>query len=107
MATRSHLPGLSVLALCALTWGGAHAQGLALHRDGAWLQDGIELYHRMSGREILSEKEAGRAQVVVSYVCAVVDLEKYPVFRAALLNGAVAEAEEDRRMNPIELRGDQ
>ena len=99
------MAGLLVLALCALTWGGAHAQEMALHRDGAWLQDGIELYHRMSGHENLSENEAGRAQVVVSYVCAVVDLEKYLVFRAALLNGAVAEAKEDRRMNPMELRG--
>jgi hypothetical protein len=41
----------------------------------------------------------------MSYVCAVVDLERFLVFRAALVNGAVAEAKEEHHMDPTELKG--
>jgi hypothetical protein len=58
-------------------------------RDGAWLDNGIKQQQRWSAHETLSEKELDEATLVTSYVCAVVDLEKYLVERASLLSGAL------------------
>jgi hypothetical protein len=96
---------LAVMALAAFISGPVQAEELAPRRDGAWLQDGIELYQRMSGHTKLPEKQVSQAQGVMSYVCAVVDLERFLVFRAALVNGAVAEAKEEHHMDPTELKG--
>lgn len=59
-------------------------------RDGAWLQNGIKQQQRWSAHETLSEKELDEATLVTSYVCAIVDLEKYLVERATLLSQAAA-----------------
>ena len=93
------------LALLAWVGGGAHAQELAPQRDGTWLQNGIELYRRLTEHESLSEKDKNEARVAASYVCAVVDLEKYLVFRADLLKGAVADAKKRPHKGPEELKG--
>lgn len=59
----------------------------------------------MNERESLSDKETDGARAVASYVCAVVDFEKYVVFRADLLKRAVAEARKHRHVSPQELEG--
>lgn len=94
-----------VLALAAFLSSTAQAQVTAPERNGAWLQSGIELYQRMSRHEELSQKETGRALFVVSYVCAVVDLEKYLVYRSDLLKRAVTAAQSRTHMDPKELKG--
>lgn len=96
---------LGILALVAFIGCSAHAQEMPPQRDGAWLQKGIELQRRVSAHESLSGKDTDEARVVVSYVCAVVDLEKYLVFRAGLLKGAVAEAKKHRRTTRQEFKG--
>ena len=48
-------------------------------RDGAWLQRGIKQQQRWNAHETLSAEELNEATLVTSYVCAVVDLEKYLV----------------------------
>lgn len=96
---------LGVLALVAFIGSGASAQDTVRERDGAWLQNGIELHRRLEDHERLSDKETNEAQVVASYVCAVVDFEKYLVFRANLLKGAVSGPNKHRRRNPLEFKG--
>ena len=59
----------------------------------------------MSQHESLSTKQTEEAQAAATYVCAVVDLEKYLVFRADLLKGAVAEATKHHQLDPKELKG--
>jgi hypothetical protein len=59
-------------------------------RDGAWLQNGIKQQQRWNAREPLSEQEQSDATIVTSYVCAVVDFEKYLIERAELLSGALS-----------------
>ena len=61
-------------------------------RDGTWLQNGIAQQQRWSAHETLSDKEISDATLVTSYICAVVDLEKELVQRAALLSKAVQDA---------------
>jgi hypothetical protein len=104
MSSYKRIPGV-VFAFLAFTGGGAHAQSIATQRDGAWLQNGIEPYRRLNERESLSDKETDGARAVTSYVCAVVDFEKYVVFRADLLKRAVAEAKKHGHVNPQELKG--
>jgi len=58
-------------------------------RDGAWLQNGIKQQQRWNAHETLTVEELNEATLVTSYICAVVDLEKYLVERAELLSGAV------------------
>ena len=94
-----------IFIIVAVSGIGAHAQSPASPRDGAWLQNGIDLYWRLSERDSLSAKETDGARAVASYVCAVVDLEKYLVFRADLLKRAVAEARKHRHVNQQELEG--
>ena len=74
-------------------------------RDGVWLQNGIRQYQRFNAHENLSEKETNDAMVVTSYVCAVVDLEKYLVQRAILLAGALEEGRKKHHNNPQMLDG--
>ena len=58
-------------------------------RDGAWLQNGIKQQQRWNAHQTLSDEELNEATLVTSYICAVVDLEKYLVERAELLSDAV------------------
>jgi hypothetical protein len=58
-------------------------------RDGLWLQNGIKQQQRVNAHDSLSEQDAHAALVVTSYICGVVDFEKYLVHRADLLAGAV------------------
>jgi hypothetical protein len=74
-------------------------------RDGVWLQKGIKQYERRNAHENLSDKEASDALVVTSYVCAVLDLEKYLVQRAALLSGALKDGKKKRHLDPKMLDG--
>jgi len=96
---------VSLLAVIALSGSVARSQELIPPRDGAWLQNGIQLYRRMNEHESLSAKQTDEARAAATYVCAVVDLEKYLVFRAQLLKGAVAEATKRHRAGSKELRG--
>ncbi len=96
---------LGVAALAAVTAAGAHAQDLASQRNGTWLQNGIALSRRLAEHQSISQQEAEQARITVSYVCGIVDLEKYLVFRADLLKGAVADARKRHRLNPQELKG--
>lgn len=61
-------------------------------RDGTWLQNGIAQQQRWSAHQNLSDKEVNDATLVTSYICAVVDLEKELVQRAALLSNALQDA---------------
>jgi hypothetical protein len=86
-----------VMLVCtAYTSVAASAPWVPPVRDGSWLQNGIRQQQRWNAHETLSDKELNDATIVTSYVCAVVDLEKYFVQRAALLSGAL----EDRKKKP-------
>jgi hypothetical protein len=74
-------------------------------RDGAWLQNGIKQYDRRNAHETLSDKDASDALVVTSYVCAVLDLEKYLVQRAGLLSGALTDGKKKKHLDPRMLDG--
>ena len=74
-------------------------------RDGTWLRNGIKQQQRWTARETLSDEQLSEATMVTSYVCAVVDLEKYLVQRAALLSGAVAGGKKKPRLDPKLLAG--
>ena len=99
-----YLPAVLVLVTC---------NGLATElpegpqaRDGVWLQNGIRQYQRYITHQNLPEKEAKDALVVTSYVCAVVDLERYLVQRADLLAGALQAGRKKKRyINPEKLNG--
>jgi hypothetical protein len=58
-------------------------------RDGAWLQNGIERHDT----------------AVTSYICAVLDLEKYLAQRAAMLSGAVTDGKKKKHLDPRLLDG--
>jgi hypothetical protein len=81
---------LACIAYNGATW---CAPWLPPVRDGAWLQNGIKQQQRWNAHENLSDKELNDATLVSSYICAVVDLEKEMVRRAALL----AEASQDEK----------
>jgi hypothetical protein len=95
-----YLPAIMALVACSSVTVGAPEQ-----RDGLWLQSGIRQYQRLNAHEKLSEKETNDALVVTSYVCAVVDLEKYLVRRAYLLAGAFEEGRKKHHINPQMLDG--
>lgn len=105
MSIGTNVRNLIILALAGLLGDVAHPQELTSQRNGAWLQNGIDLYRRMSRHETLSVSETNDAHTAATYICAIVDLEKYLVFRADLLKGAVAEARKRRRLSPKELKG--
>jgi hypothetical protein len=74
-------------------------------RDGIWLQSGIKQQQRWRAHETLSDKELDQATLVTAYVCAVVDLEKYLVERAALLSSALGGAKRKPHLDPRMLAG--
>jgi hypothetical protein len=95
----------AVLALIACNGLAADDPEKAQQLDGEWLRNGIVQYERLNAHENLSESAANDALVVRSYVCAVVDLEKYLVLRADLLAGAVGSARKKHHINPEKLNG--
>jgi hypothetical protein len=98
-----YLPTIMALVACASVTVGA--PGEPKQRDGVWLQNGIRQYQRFNAHENLSEKETNDVMVVTSYVCAVVDLEKYLVQRANLLAAALEEGRKKHNINPRMLDG--
>ena len=101
--SRRWLP--AVLALIACNGLAADDPEKARQLDGVWLRNGIDQYERLNAHENLSERDSNDALVVRSYVCAVVDLEKYLVLRADLLAGAVRAARKKHHINPEKLNG--
>lgn len=81
---------LWMLVFAAYTAAATSAPWIPPVRDGAWLQNGIKQQQRWNAHETLSVEELNEATLVTSYICAIVDLEKYLVERAGLLSGAVA-----------------
>ena len=94
----------AVLAFIAWSSATTAASQVPQQRDGAWLQNGIRQHQRLNAHENLSEKDANDALVVTSYVCAVVDLEKYLVQRADLLAEAL-HGRKKRALDPKLLDG--
>jgi hypothetical protein len=74
-------------------------------RDGAWLENGIKQQQRWNAHETLSDKEQNDAALVTAYVCAVVDLEKELVRRAALLAQAVHDGKKKQHLDARMLEG--
>jgi hypothetical protein len=80
---------LTCMVYSSATWS---APWLPPVRDGTWLQNGIEQQQRWAAHATLSDQQLNDATIVTTYICAVVDLEKYLVQRAALLAGALQDA---------------
>ncbi len=93
---------LACMAYSAATWA---APWLPPVRDGAWLQNGIKQQQRWNAHENLTDKELNDATLVASYICAVVDLEKELVQRAALLSDALRDGKKKRHLDPRVLEG--
>ena len=83
---------LSVLACVIYSSASWSAPWLPPARDGTWLQNGIKQQQRWAAHETLSDPQLNDATIVTAYICAVADLEKYLVQRAALLAGALQDA---------------
>lgn len=90
----------SVLACVLYTTVSCGAPWLPPVRDGTWLQNGIKQLQRWNAHENLSDEERNEATLVAAYVCAVVDLERYFVQRAALLSGALQAAKKKQHPGP-------
>jgi hypothetical protein len=86
----------------AAAWG---APWLPPVRDGGWLQNGIKQQQRWNAHEHLSDKELNDATLVTSYICAVVDLEKELVQRAALLSQALQDGKKKKHLDSRMLEG--
>ena len=97
---------LAAIMLC-IAYNGATwcAPWLPPVRDGAWLQNGIKQQQRWNAHENLSDKELNDATLVTSYICAVVDLEKEMVRRAALLSEALQDGKKKKHLDPRMLQG--
>jgi hypothetical protein len=93
---------LMCITFSAAAWG---APWLPPVRDGAWLQNGIKQQQRWNAHENLSDKELNDATLVASYICAVVDLEKELVQRAALLSGALQAGKKRKHLDPRMIEG--
>jgi hypothetical protein len=93
---------LACIACNAAVWG---APWVPPVRDGAWLQNGIKQQQRWNAHETLSENELSDATLVASYICAVVDLEKELVQRAALLSAAAQKGSRKKNLDPHLLGG--
>ena len=93
---------VTCISYSAATWG---APWLPPVRDGAWLASGIKQQQRWNAHETLSDKELNDATLVTSYICAVVDLEKELVRRAALLSGALREGKKKKHLDSRMLEG--
>jgi len=99
-----YLPAVLVFLACSTVAGTPSAQ--AQQRDGVWLQNGLRQYLRLNAHETLTQKDANDAVVVTSYVCAVVDLEKYLVQRADLLAAAFEAGKKKKgHLDPRMLQG--
>ena len=99
-----YLPALLVLVACNAL--GADTPEKPAARDGAWLQSGIRQYQRSNAHETLSHGETIDAMLAMSYVCAVVDLEKYLVLRADLLESALEDArKKEHHIDPEKIDG--
>jgi hypothetical protein len=96
---------VAVLLLVACNVGAADDPQILQVRDGTWLRIGINQLARLRAHETLSEQETNDALIVRSYVCAVVDLEKYLVLRADLLARAVGEGRKRHHANAERLEG--
>ena len=88
---------LTCITFSAAAWG---APWLPPMRDGAWLQNGIKQEQRWNAHENLSDKELNDATLVTAYICAVVDLEKELVRRAALLSEALQAGKKNKHLDP-------
>jgi hypothetical protein len=94
---------LACVACSSMSWG---APWVPPVRDGTWLQNGIKQEQRWNAHETLSDQELNDATMVTAYVCAVVDLERYLVQRAALLSGAAGQGEKKKQhLDPGVLDG--
>jgi hypothetical protein len=93
---------LTCITYNAATWG---APWLPPVRDGVWLQNGIKQQQRWNAHETLSDKELNDATLVTSYICAVVDLEKELVQRAAQLSAALQDGKKKKHLDPRMLEG--
>jgi hypothetical protein len=93
---------VTCISYSAATWGGPWLPPV---RDGAWLENGIRQQQRWNAHETLSDKELNDATLVTSYICAVVDLEKELVRRAALLAGALQDGKKKKHLDPRILEG--
>jgi hypothetical protein len=94
--------------LACVAWSGAPAATPAsmVLRDGAWLQNGVKQQQRWTAHESLSDDDVDAARTVTSYVCAVVDLEKYLVERATSLSRALQEGRRKKQhLDPQMLDG--
>ena len=94
---------LACVIYSGAAWG---APWLPPVRDGAWLQNGIKQQQRWIAHEKLSDQEVNEATIATAYVCAVVDLERDLVHRAALLAGALDSGKKKKRyLDPGLLKG--
>jgi hypothetical protein len=93
---------LACIVYSTATWG---EPWLPPVRDGSWLQNGIKQQQRWNAHENVSDKELNDATMVTSYICAVVDLEKELVQRAALLSEASQDGKKKRHLDPRMLEG--
>jgi hypothetical protein len=93
---------VTCISYSTATWG---APWLPPVRDGVWLENGIRQQQRWNAHETLSDKELNDATLVTSYICAVVDLEKELVRRAALLAGALQDGKKKKHLDPRILEG--
>jgi len=93
---------LTCITYSAATWA---TPWLPPVRDGVWLQNGIKQQQRWEAHENLSDKDLNDATLVTSYVCAVVDLEKELVQRAAQLSEALQEGKKKKHLDPRLLEG--
>jgi hypothetical protein len=98
-----YLPRIVALVACSSV--PISAPEVPMQRDGVWLQNGISQYARFNARGDMSEQETNEAMVVTSYVCAVVDLEKYLVQRANLLAAALEDGGNKSHLDPQMLDG--
>ncbi len=96
---------LAVLTLFNYNGWAADYPEITQRRDGTWLRDAINQYQRLNVHETLSGEESNNALAVRSYVCAIVDLERYLVLRANLLAGAVAQGRKKYRPNAERREG--
>jgi hypothetical protein len=93
---------VTCISYSAVTWG---APWLPPVRDGAWLENGIKQQQRWNAHETLSDKDLNDATLVASYICAVVDLEKELVRRAALLSEALQDGKKKKHLDHHVLEG--
>jgi hypothetical protein len=99
---RALIAFLTCLTYSTVTWG---TPWLPPVRDGAWLQNGIRQQQRWNEHENLSDKELNDATLATAYICAVVDLEKELVQRAAQLSEALQEGKKRKHLDPRLLEG--